>query len=236
MDSPWNCSLWWGFLEAPPGLRPPEGDGRTGGKTLECSIPNFQRHPWRKNPMGRANGSWGKSGIKADLAPKDLWELEDGKRTKRSQTGMNSMEFWALPAWSRILFQCTTEFKEYQEYPHGFSMDSQPLGTPGSSTSLRPPEGDGRTRGGTRGTTLECPARASGAGKKSAALQPHYRQQFPKNPTERNSSLCKAPTPSWSSTQGGSPGFPTGKRWKICNNLFTGCSGQGAPLSTMCTG
>lgn len=36
---------------------------------------------------------------------------------------MNSVEFWALPAWSRILFQCTTELKEYQEYPHGFSMD-----------------------------------------------------------------------------------------------------------------
>lgn len=119
------------------------------------------------------------------------------------------MKFWALPAWSRILFQCTTEFKEYQEYPYGFSMDLQPLGIPGSSTCLRPP--DGRTRGGTGGTTLECPSCTSRV-QKSATFQPHHQHQFPKNSTKRNSGLCKAPTPSWSSTQGGSLGFPAGKK------------------------
>lgn len=92
-------------------------------------------------------------------------------------------------------------------------MDLQPLGILGSSTCLRPPEGDGRRSCGTGGTTLERPSRASGAGK-SAALQPHRRHQFPKNPTKRNSGLCKAPKPSWSSTQGALRVFQLGKRWK----------------------
>lgn len=140
---------------------------------------------------------------------------------------MNSMKFWALLAWSRILFQCTTEFKEYQEYPHGFSMDLQPLGIPGNSTCLRPPEGDGRTRGGIGGKPWNAhpvlPS-ASRAGK-FATLQPHHGQQFPKNPTKRNSGLCKAPTPSWSSTQGGPLGFPAGKtmegtRWRRTEQIF----------------
>lgn len=127
---------------------------------------------------------------------------------------MNPMKFWVLAPWPRILFQHTAEFKEYQEYSHGFSMDLQPqMGTPGSSTCTKATRRRWKDRRWHR-SDLGMPipnSRVLPEWEIRPRSDPAIGTNSQKNPTKRNSGLCKAPKPSWSSTQGAPPGFPTGK-------------------------